>query len=1432
MSGESISVRYRCVRATKQGLLALGLAALVGGCTPRASGPEQEHRSTLVTGSPSTGITAVGPLHPGTGFPLWYQDGNGVALSYCMPNDPLCGAVPAGFDPTQPVRFPANFPAEAFYWSATTSAALDASARVDVTMALEATFATGIPQAGQRVTFGRLRIRGFNLPAGSYRITHPFGVDTFVVDAQAPRNINYTSDILPVPESFAGALGSRIGPFLRWDTGAPAGYLGDPAVAHAVTGSPLQTNFVEVAVLDPAADPADPTFARVAFNDQFNVLGKLSSFDAVASVAPGTFGTPQVVTLAATDPTASIWLTTDGSDPTNESTRYTGPFTLDTTTTLTFQAVSADGQSRSAIHRGVYTIDPALLAVFATPAGGVYPTVQAVTLAANDETASIYYTTDGLDPTPQTGTMYGGPISLGHNADVVLKFIAVGAAGAPATAVQTERYSIRVPILTAGAVDPSNGFPSSFRDTTGLALPLCLSIATTATGAPLCVLPPASPTFDPTKPIVFPGNFPGEAFYFSATASLPIPATATAPGGALKLALALEAGFATGVPGAGQQITFGRVRIRAGGLEAGRRYRVTHPYGVDVFDVTDSGQTSINFTEDVLPIPGSFAETQGSRIGPFLSWDPQRFATPGVPDAPPAGFIGIPGVLHPVVGSPFGTDRLALEVWNGTGWEPIAQTDLFDLMGTGASGNTLRRVPPFAPLAATPPGGVFVTPPSVAVTIPAEGARVFATVDGSDPRTSRSRFQVLGAVVLAQSTTLSLVAQLPDGSFGAVRTEIYIVTTPPAVGPLLPGHPPAVPVQIAPLASVRVPTPSNLYTFIKDPRAAVALGKALFWDQQIGSDDVQACATCHFNAGADSRSKNQINPGILALLPSRQADPEGTLFKVGGTGPNVQLKISDFPFHRLLDPNDRGSSVLFDTLNVTSSQGVFNTQFISAVPGAPDAVTFLGDPVFNVAGVQTRRVEPRNTPTVINAVFNYRNFWDGRAQHDFNGVNPFGSRDPSSADPLKRNGFVVRASARGGSDKVYVSLDNSSLASQAVGPVLSPFEMSAQERTFANVGLKMLLRARKRRGIAVSDMKPLAAQTVSPADSVLGRMADRRGKGLTVNYGALISEAFRDEWWSGSRFGVRVNADGSADIIPTPVRRLGDNEFSQIEWNFGLFFGLAVQMYEATLVSDQTPFDRYLSGARDASFSAPARRGLVLFQTKGRCINCHGGAELTNASVSNVSSQKLEQMVMGDLSVGAYDNGFYNIGVRRTLNDVGVGGNDPFGAPLSMARLAQQGRFRDPAVTVGPRSRVVADGCFKVPGLRNVELTAPYFHNGGQLTLRQVVEFYNRGGDFHDDNRANLDSEIDRIGLSEGEKDDLVAFLKSLTDDRVRYQRAPFDHPELIIPDGHPGDANAVPRDPFVPGRAQDWNAAARLVIPAVGSAGGAPLRMFLDQAQ
>ena len=203
---------------------------------------------------------------------------------------------------------------------------------------------------------------------------------------------------------------------------------------------------------------------------------------------------------------------------------------------------------------------------------------------------------------------------------------------------------------------------------------------------------------------------------------------------------------------------------------------------------------------------------------------------------------------------------------------------------------------------------------------------------------------------------------------------------------------------IDPLASLKfapIPEPPNLGEFVRDRDAAIKLGKALFWDMQVGSDGIQACASCHFAAGADNRSKNQLSPGLLG---------GDTTFNTGG--PNHQLESGDFPFHRLENPADRFSTVLSDSNDVTSSMGVTLTEFLDIVPGsAEDLGKVVRDPVFNVNDTNTRRVEPRNTPSVINSVFNFDNFWDGRARNIFNGVNPFGDLDPDarvlrvSADP-------------------------------------------------------------------------------------------------------------------------------------------------------------------------------------------------------------------------------------------------------------------------------------------------------------------------------------------------------------------------------------------------------------------------------------------------
>jgi len=260
---------------------------------------------------------------------------------------------------------------------------------------------------------------------------------------------------------------------------------------------------------------------------------------------------------------------------------------------------------------------------------------------------------------------------------------------------------------------------------------------------------------------------------------------------------------------------------------------------------------------------------------------------------------------------------------------------------------------------------------------------------------------------------------------------------------------------------------------------------------------------------------------------------------------------------------------------------------------------------------------------------------------------------------------------------------------------------------------------------------------------------------------------------------------------------LASDEYSLMDYNFSLFFGLAIQLYESTLISNDSPFDRFMDGNSNA-LTVQQQQGKALFEQS--CVFCHGGAETTNASVKNVENQRLRRMNVGNAGQAVYDTAFYNIAVRPTGEDLGVGAKDPFGNPLSESRLAQQGLFQSllnatPNIPVGANERITADGAFKTPGLRNIELTGPYFHNGGTLTLRDVVDFYNRGGDFRENNIENLDIGIRNLNLTEEQKTSLVLFMQSLTDDRVRFERAPFDHPQLFITNGHPGDQNAVTND-------------------------------------
>jgi cytochrome c peroxidase len=559
----------------------------------------------------------------------------------------------------------------------------------------------------------------------------------------------------------------------------------------------------------------------------------------------------------------------------------------------------------------------------------------------------------------------------------------------------------------------------------------------------------------------------------------------------------------------------------------------------------------------------------------------------------------------------------------------------------------------------------------------------------------------------------------------------------------------------ASLKTVAIPVPPDLASYVRDANTLAVLGKALFWDMQVGNDGKQACASCHFHAGADHRRTNQLHGNGSSFTP------------------NYTLGALDFPFH---------------SSQIAGSAGVFDRSFADVVPGNPvdDGFSLL-DPLYSIAGVGLRRETGRNAPSVINAVFNVRNFWDGRAKDVFTVFTPFGDSDPSANVVMESGGKLTAVKDR---------IQHSSLASQSVGPPNNPTEMSSAGRTWAKLGKKML------------SLSPLAHQRIHPQDGVLGSYAKASGTGMknATTYISLIQTAFQPQYWNSNRL-----VDGSGTDLKLTGAPINTSQYTQMEYNFAVFWGLAIQAYESTLVSNATPFDQLAEGNRSA-LSPLAAQGLNIFTGKGQCTNCHTGAEFAGATYSDLSRRgSLVSLSHGLVT----DTGFFRTGVRPAGEDIGLAGNDGFGVPLSIA--VQQ-----------HASAMGVNGSFKTPTIRNTEFTGPYFHSGGAATLEQVVDFYSCGGDSPSD--PNLGPGIQRLSLSASDQAALVEFIKALSDDRVRFERAPFDHPQLCVGDGAKTVNGGMPMLNGSPDSRFQHEAMENFVeIQEVGSGGGTALQTFAE---
>ena len=198
----------------------------------------------------------------------------------------------------------------------------------------------------------------------------------------------------------------------------------------------------------------------------------------------------------------------------------------------------------------------------------------------------------------------------------------------------------------------------------------------------------------------------------------------------------------------------------------------------------------------------------------------------------------------------------------------------------------------------------------------------------------------------------------------------------------------------------------------------------------------------------------------------------------------------------------------------------------------------------------------------------------------------------------------------------------------------------------------------------------------------------------------------------------------------------------------------AIASYERTQLSFDSPFDHFIAGGKNA-IDESAKRGWELFNNQARCNKCHALTE-TRRDVTNL-----------------IDNDFHNIGVlivqhkvvplaRQAEQLVKTGDTSAIDQAAIQTEMSALGRF-----LITKKEPDIAS--FKTPNIRNVLVTGPYFHDGSQDTLWDVIDHYNKGAGLQD---PYLDQDIQPLALTENDIDDLVAFMASLTSPNYKEQGA------------------------------------------------------------
>jgi cytochrome c peroxidase len=197
--------------------------------------------------------------------------------------------------------------------------------------------------------------------------------------------------------------------------------------------------------------------------------------------------------------------------------------------------------------------------------------------------------------------------------------------------------------------------------------------------------------------------------------------------------------------------------------------------------------------------------------------------------------------------------------------------------------------------------------------------------------------------------------------------------------------------------------------------------------------------------------------------------------------------------------------------------------------------------------------------------------------------------------------------------------------------------------------------------------------------------------------------------------------------------------------------GMAIASYERTLNSANSPFDRWYFGKDKDALDSEAQRGFQLFTGKAQCSQCH----TINKEYALFTDNDLHNTGIGyaDAMTDKTANPLQRVQVSP---GVYVAVASEIISSVAEPKANDLGRYE---ITQKPQDRWL----YKTPSLRNVSLTAPYMHNGSLATLREVVEFYNRGGIPNE----NLDPLVKPLRLNNQEVDDLVLFLEALTGDNV-----------------------------------------------------------------